>query len=467
VSPVNPQVDEDTIAAISTPQGAGAIAVVRLSGPDAIAIAGRLFAGRVFLPEAAPRTVHSGRIVSESAGTIDEVLATMFRGPHSYTGEDMVEISCHGGPLPAALVLEAAMGCGARPAGPGEFTKRAFLSGRIDLSQAEAVAEIIAAKSRAGLKAALAQLEGALSGRVSALRERLAGALAEIEARLDFSEDVDEPLHLEAIGETICAARADAGRLLEAGEMGRLAREGARVVIAGPPNVGKSRLLNALVGADRAIVTPVPGTTRDTIEEWVEMEGVLLTLADTAGLRPTTDFVEMEGVRRARAMVRESQLVLAVFEAPSPPSEDDMVLVNEMAKHAPVLPVVNKTDLGGDKAGWAGALEGFAEPVFTSALTEDGVPGLKRRIVECLIGGAGDHMIETGEVLLTNARHMDAIRRVCDALERTASGLGEGLSEELLAFELRGALDALGEITGESADEDVLGRIFSSFCVGK
>jgi tRNA modification GTPase len=467
VSPINPQIADDTIAAISTPHGVGAIAVVRLSGPESVAIADRLFAGGASLREASPRTAHTGRIVSKSTGSIDEVLATVFRGPHSYTGEDIVEFSCHGGALPAALVLQAAIDEGARPAGPGEFTKRAFLSGRLDLSQAEAVAEIIAAKSRAGLKAALAQLDGALSKPVAGLRGKLIGTLAELEARLDFSEDVDEPLHLAQIGEAIAAAKENAEKLLEAGELGRLAREGARVVIVGKPNVGKSRLLNALIGRDRAIVTPVPGTTRDTIEEWVELEGVLLTLADTAGLRPTTDFVEVEGVRRARAMVKQSQLVLAVFEAPSDPAEDDIELINELSRHAPVLPVLNKIDLGGDRDEWAAALAGFAAPACTSALTEEGIAGLKRGIVKRLIGRGGDEAIETGEVLLANARHMDAIRRVSAALGRAGEGLSDGLSEELLAFEIRRALSALGEISGESADEDVLSEIFSNFCVGK
>lgn len=466
MSPVNPQVSEDTIAAISTAQGVGAIAVVRLSGPEAITIAGRLFDGRVSLPEATERTVHAGRIVSRSTGPIDEVLVTVFRCPHSYTGEDLVEISCHGGPLPAALLLGAMIDEGARPAGPGEFTKRAFLNGRIDLSQAEAVAEIIASKSRAGLKAALAQLDGALSSRTKKLRRTLVETLAEVEARLDFSEDVPEPLHLKRIGEMVEAAKDDTDRLLEAGELGRLAREGARVVIAGRPNVGKSRLLNALIGKDRAIVTPVPGTTRDTIEEWVELDGVLLTLADTAGIRPTTDFVEIEGVRRARALVRESQLVIAVLELCATPEDDDVELVRELSRQAPVLTVLNKSDLGGDVDAWSRALADFGPPECTSALTGEGIASLKSGIVKRLSGG-GEGAMESGEVLLAGARHMQALGRARECLGRCLEGLAGGLSEELLAFELRGALAAASEITGESADEEVLEKIFSTFCVGK
>lgn len=518
MSPAQHQAPEDTIAAISTPPGVGAIAVVRLSGPEAVPIAGRVFKGGAALADAIPRTVCRGHVISASAGRIDEVLATVFAAPRSYTGEDMVELSCHGGALPAALVLGSLIEEGARPAAAGEFTKRAFLAGRIDLSQAEAVAEIVAAKSRAGLKAALAQLDGALSGRVRRLRARLVEVLAELEARLDFAEDVEAPVSRTSIESALAAGNRDLDDLMRAAELGRLACEGSRVVIAGRPNVGKSRLLNSLVGKDRAIVTPVPGTTRDTIEEWVELDGVLLTLADTAGLRPTTDVVEAEGVRRTRALVRECQLVLAVLESPEVPGAEDTNLMSELARQAPVIPVVNKIDLGGDREVWSEKLGSLSAswnetpaddepagapapsrrhkavaadrdpgaqrpdraagarrpehrpiqpPVFTSALTGEGVGQLKSRIVESLIGRGDAGRIEAGEVLLTNARHIVSLQCASDAMVRVSSGLEEELSEEILAFEVGQALQALGEITGESVTEEVLDTIFSRFCIGK
>lgn len=447
-----------------------------MSGPDAIAIADRVFEGGVRLAGAPPRTVQLGRVVARSGRWIDEVLATVFISPHSYTGEDMVELSCHGGPLPAALVLEALIESGARPAGPGEFTKRAFLSGKMDLSQAEAVAQIVSAKSRAGLRAALAQSEGALSRKIRSFREALVAALAELEARLDFSEDVEEDVDPAAIAEVVSETSAGLEELLRSRELGRLASEGARVVIAGRPNVGKSRLLNALVGKERAIVTPVPGTTRDTIEEWVELDGVLLTLADTAGLRPAADLVEAEGVRRTRELLRDCQLVLMVVELTSPPeSAQDPALIRETAAEAPVIPVVNKCDLEGDRSGWSAALERLAPAVagtvlpaaYTSALTGEGVPELKARIVESLVGGQGAGAIDSGEVLLANARHAASLTKARDALGRLSAALAQGLSEELLAFEMGQALGALGEVTGESIAEDVLENIFSRFCIGK
>lgn len=541
---------ESTIAALSTPPGVGAIAIVRLSGPDARAIADRVFRGSEKLAAAKPQTVCHGFAVGGSGERLDEVLATVFVAPKSYTGEDLVELSCHGGQLPAALVLEAVLQAGALAAGPGEFTKRAFLSGKLDLSQAEAVAEIVAARSRAGLKAALSQLDGALSSRVRTLRDGLVGLLAELEARLDFSEDVEDPIDSEALSQAVESARERLGQLLEGASLGRLMREGARVVIAGKPNVGKSSLLNAIVGRDRAIVTPVPGTTRDTIEDWVELEGVLLTLADTAGLRSPGDEIEAEGVRRTRELIRESQLVIAVVEMPSSPTTKDISLIGDLAAEAPVIPVVNKTDLGGDSQVWTRALAGLsvrgegaaadrqpsrvkgsllrgkqlagpntqvdagprpderklrrgedslpevgagvreetgadrkpaarvardkesaAFPVlpcaFVSARTGDGVSALKARIVEALCGRAGSLEAYGDEVLLTNVRHVEALRRADQALGRAQSALEEGLTEEILAFEVRGALEAMGEISGESVTEDVLETIFSRFCVGK
>jgi tRNA modification GTPase len=517
VLPDNPQGADDTIAAISTAPGAGAIAIVRLSGPDSLAIADRVYRGAKPLRGLPPRTVHKGRLVAESGEPIDEVLATVFPAPNSYTGEDMVEFSCHGGALPSALALDALLMSGARPAGPGEFTKRAFLAGKLDLSQAEAVAQIVSARSRAGLKAALAQVEGALSSKVRGVREELIGALAEIEARLDFAEDVEEELDMGALASSVAKAGADIDGLLASGDLGRLAREGARIVIAGKPNVGKSKLLNAIVGKDRAIVTPVPGTTRDTIEEWVEIDGLLLTLADTAGLHSTADVVEAEGVRRAMALVRESQLVLGVLELTGGPSDEELAVIEDLSREAPVIPVINKIDLGGGREAWEEALRALArgaggaaadaegaergggsgsvcgadrgpqsqerereeaegsgadaarvlEPVCVSALTGEGVAGLKRRMVECLIGGAGDLDIGAGEVLLTTARHVESMRRAAGSLERAAEGMESGLTEELLAFEIGQALGALAEVTGESAAEEVVSEIFSRFCVGK
>jgi len=447
------------------------VAIVRVSGPEAIAVADRVLEG-VDLGVASPRTAHRGFVVSPAGDRIDEVLATVFRAPNSYTGEDMVELSCHGGHLPPVLVLSAVLEAGARPASPGEFTKRAYLNGKMDLSQAGAVAEIVGAKSRAALKAALARLGGALSARVRAVRDVLVGALAEIEARIDFTEDVDEPLDARSVHEALVGAAQELDELARACELGRLAREGARMTIAGPPNVGKSSILNALVSKERAIVTPVPGTTRDAIEEWVELDGLLLTFVDTAGLRPTVDPVEAEGVRRTRALVRESRLVLAVFEAPAGPTEAALELVAELAAETPVIPVLNKTDLGVDRALWEEALGAVAgrdavlPPSFTCALTGEGIEALRGRVVAALLGKEMGPPVAT-DIVLADARLLGSIQRAQRATREARETLAAGGGDEIVALELATALQALGEVTGESAGEEVLEAIFSRFCVGK
>ena len=458
---------EDTISAISTPPGEGGVGIVRISGPAALDIAAKLFIssrGRS-LHERRQRVFH-GHVHDGAGRTLDEVLLHVMRAPHSYTAEDVVEINAHGGAAPLQSILEATLRNGARLARPGEFTQRAFLNGRIDLTRAEAVIDVVRARTRTALNAANAAADGVLSRALQALRETLADALARVEAAVDFPEEdlpelVDAPL-LERLDD----ARRCMEHLVESADAGMRIREGLAVAIVGRPNVGKSSLFNALLRDARAIVSAVPGTTRDRIEETIALGGVPVRLIDTAGLRHTPDEVELMGVELARRAARQADYLLFVVDASAPCTDEDRALAEELAAfEAPVVLVRNKVDLVGADGGapeLPGDARSFAALCDVSATTGTGLPQFEARLGELLLGNAA---VEAGSPMLFRAHQKDSMRRAAACLERLLADASA--SPELLALELREALAALGEITGETTPEELLDRIFSSFCIGK
>ncbi|WP_031458458.1 tRNA uridine-5-carboxymethylaminomethyl(34) synthesis GTPase MnmE [Chloroflexus sp. MS-G] len=450
----------DTIAAIATPPGEGGIGIIRLSGPDAQPIALRIF--RPVRPgRLRSHRVRYGHVIGPDGQVIDEALLTFMAAPHSFTREDVVEISCHGGALPVQLTLEAALAAGARLANPGEFTLRAFLNGRIDLSQAEATLDVIRAQTRAGLTIAQAQLDGWLAREVRAARQAILEPLAYITALIDFPEEGIEP---QTVAGPIAQALATVERLLAGAEQGMVLRNGARVVIVGRPNVGKSSLLNALLRVERAIVTPIPGTTRDTLEELANLAGVPVVLIDTAGMRTSTDPVEQIGVERAVAALTRADLALLVFDASQPLTPEDEAMLATTADR-PTIIVWNKCD--------DPALPPPPTPhhpqckavVACSARYGHGIEHLAQTIARTLLGGTLPAMASTH--LVSNPRHRAALRRAEEFLRAAQETLAMGAATDLLAADLTGAANALGEITGETVGEDLLDMIFSRFCIGK
>ena len=448
----------DLIAAISTPLSPSAIGILRLSGPGAAAAADRVFRARSGRPlaEAPSRTLVYGSLLDREGRVVDQVLATVSRAPHSYTGEDTAELQCHGSPMVLSLGLEALCAAGARLAQPGEFTKRAFLNGRLDLPQAEAVADLLEAETPEGVRAAAGQLSGALSRRVEGVYHGLVDLLAHFHAVLDYPDEDIGPLEAEQIGGVLSAA---------AGEL--------RVpcAIVGLPNAGKSSLLNALVGYQRAIVTDIPGTTRDTVEERCMLGGVLLRLIDTAGLRETDDPVERLGVARSRAALEGAELALVLMDG-SAPAEDldrltaELQLWEEAARTCPrTILVLTKADLprGADRG--FSVLGGEKAPpvVRLSARTGEGLAELSDAVRALFPQGAPG---EEGAVL-TNARQAEAAERALRGLERAGEGLDAGVTPDAVLTDVEGAVEALGELSGRNIREDVVARIFARFCVGK
>ncbi|MBK9140018.1 MAG: tRNA uridine-5-carboxymethylaminomethyl(34) synthesis GTPase MnmE [Verrucomicrobia bacterium] len=452
----------DTIAAISTPLGEGGLAVVRLSGPRALAIADTFFTpiGRQ-APKpsaAASHTLHLGRITL-AGRVVDEVLLAVMRAPRTYTREDVVEISCHGGLLPAKLVLDAVLAAGARPAEPGEFTKRAFLNGRLDLAQAEAVADLIHSRTELALRAAHEQLAGALSQRIRALRDHLMHVLAHVEAQLDFPDEDIAPETQARLLERLDDAQEEIRKLLLTAPEGQLLRRGVRAAIVGRPNVGKSSLLNQLLGRDRAIVSPLPGTTRDTIEETANIRGLPIVFIDTAGLRESDDELEREGMRRSRAALDQAELIVHVLDASAPLTAADQRDLAGLASRKRII-VLNKSDL--PLAFPADALP--ADTIRVSCLTGAGIEALKDRFRDLL--WTGQLHAGTDQVTI-NVRHEDALRRAAAALEPARQALRAGVPLDLVALDLRTAVNAVGEIVGQTATEDLLDSIFRQFCIGK
>ncbi|MFQ5882476.1 MAG: tRNA uridine-5-carboxymethylaminomethyl(34) synthesis GTPase MnmE [Candidatus Methylomirabilales bacterium] len=455
---------QDTIAAIATPPGEGGIGIVRLSGPRALEVAARVFSpsSGADPQQFATHTIHHGHVVDPDSGAaVDEVLLLLMRAPTSYTGEDVVELHGHGGRICLQAILHLVLRHGTRPALPGEFTRRAFLNGRLDLAQAEAVLGVVRAKTEAGLKAALRQLQGGLSERVRALRAELISLLATLEASVDFPE---EGLDLPEVGELekrIYRIEDGLRALIRKAREGRLLQEGAAVIIAGRPNVGKSSLLNALLGRGRAIVSTLPGTTRDTVEEEIQIGGIPVRLIDTAGLRQEEgDPVGAEGLRRTRTAMQRADLIIVVFDGSEGITPLDLQVWSET--RGPRVLVVNKSDLPSALSRVAYQGRFGVEPLFTSALTGQGVEAVRLQLQQLLRGEA------EGEVLvMVGPRHREALERAEGHLLSARRALGEGVSLELVALDVRAGLNALGEVLGETVTEEVLDQIFRDFCIGK
>jgi tRNA modification GTPase len=457
-----------TIVALATPPGEGALSIVRLSGEDALAVGDSVFRGRTRLARAASHTVHHGRIVESSGETIDEVLATVFRAPHSYTGEDAVEFSCHGGLVVTQAVLEELRKAGARPAEPGEFSRRAFLNGKMDLSQAEAVADLIASASERARVVSIRQLEGRLGARVRELRASCISLCALLEVDLDFAEEGLEVIGRDEIGRRIHEILRSIREMSDSYSSGRIAREGVSVVLAGKPNAGKSSLFNALLKEDRAIVTPHPGTTRDTIEERTSINGLIFRLIDTAGLRQAADPAEVEGVQRTRAIIRRADIILLVEDSSIPLKRDEIesTLAGLIADQKLIV-ALNKSDLPPqrvDPAVYERLSSKGSRVVRTSATTGAGVHELRIALFESVGEYSSD---PAAGVEVTNRRHFDALNRASRDLLESVETLEAGGSNEFIALDVRDAIAALGEITGEVTSEDVLNAIFTSFCIGK
>jgi tRNA modification GTPase len=466
---------DDTIVAIATPPGRGGIGVVRLSGPDAGRISRALIRRRAPL---ANRHATFARVVdpaaalsADTSGAIDQVVVTAFDAPHSYTGDDVVEISGHGSPVLLESIVRLAVAAGARLAEPGEFTLRAHLNGRIDLAQAEAVADLVESVTPLQARAAMDQLEGTLTSAIARLDEALLDLTAKLEASLDFPEEGFHFVTPEQVVAEVGRLEAALGALAASGRRGRVIREGALVVITGPPNAGKSSLFNALAGAARAIVTEVPGTTRDVLTERVDVEGVPVTLVDTAGLREAADAIEAEGVARARQAQKVAALTMVVLDGSRPLGEAERAVLAGAA--APRIVVLNKADLvrrvtATDVAGEAGGEQTGTRgvPVVrVSAVMGEGLDGLRALVVAAL-GAIPEHDARDTPAI-SNVRHLALVERALDALGRAREAVEGGATEELVLVELSAARQALEELTGRRTTDDLLQHIFARFCVGK
>lgn len=463
---------EDTITALATPPGIGGIAVIRVSGKDALTISAEIFSKPDILSTSESHRAHVGEIIEADGEPIDEVVATIFKGPHSYTGEDVVEFSCHGGVFVARNVLKRIIEAGARMAEPGEFTKRAFLNGRIDLAQAEAVADIIHSESERALTASVRQLEGELSGRIVKMRDNIVQILSMLELELDFVEDGYVFAQTGEVEKLLTSSIDELEFFMGTYSTGRVYREGIKTVLAGAPNVGKSSLLNTLLGTNRAIVTEIPGTTRDTIEEGILLDGILYRLVDTAGVRDSADKVEQIGVERTKKEIFEADIILLVLDSTREISTEDSEMI-EFCKHsstksnASTIYIFNKTDSASEKAvnSYKNQLVMGTERVAVSALTGEGI----RELIEKLRNSAISEKSRNphSSIVVTNARHFSALTRAVDALKKGLESARNRLSGEFVAVDIRIGLDCLGEITGSVTTEDILNSIFSRFCIGK
>ena len=464
---------QDIIAAIATPAGPGAIGILRLSGPGAAKLAARCFRplGKKPLEEHPVRTLVYGDLLDREGQAIDRCLCTYSLAPESYTGEDTAEFHCHGSPMVLSLGLEALFAQGARQAGPGEFTRRAFLNGKLDLAQAEAVGDLLEARSREGARHAAGRLSGALSRRVGEIYSALVDVMAHFHAVLDYPDEDIDPFRMEELSATLTQQQQALDALLATCRRGRQLQRGVSCALVGRPNAGKSSLLNALAGYERAIVTDIPGTTRDTVEESVLCGGVLLRLIDTAGIRATEDPVEQLGVERSRRAIASAELVLAVVDGAVPEDSEEGSLLADVARcGVPWLLVFTKRDMAGGLR-TAGAVfpagEGPLAPpaavVSLSSVTGEGLEDLGNAVAALFPAG------DPGEAgsLLTDRRQEDAARRALDAVRRALEALETGMTPDAVLTDAEEALDALGELTGRTAKEEIVSRIFSRFCVGK
>lgn len=451
----------DTIAAISTPVGEGGVGIVRISGPDALDIGHRIFRSKSSGGLKSHRFSYGTVLDPVSGDLVDEAMVVFMKGPNSYTREDVLEIQCHGGTLVVSRVLSLVLTVGARLAAPGEFTKRAFLNGRIDLVQAEAIMDVISSRTDASLALAQHQREGLLSIRIEGIRKAVLHALAYLEAVIDFpEEDVDVALEGDVMGR-IAPAISELRSLIEGFAEGRVLRDGVSVVIAGKPNVGKSSLLNTLLKEKRAIVTAVPGTTRDVIEEVLNIDGLPVRLLDTAGIRESDDHVEQEGVRLSLDRIPKADLVLFVVDGSAPFDGDDEIIRQAIGDKCSIV-VMNKSDLP-KRCELPGELAGSL--VAISTRDGSGISELRHTIYATFVHGKATDSREF--VAVSKARHRDSLVRSLAALERFERNVLDGVSHDILPIDLRDALNAVGEVTGETTADDVLDLIFSSFCIGK
>jgi tRNA modification GTPase len=454
---------DDTIAAISTPAGRGGIGVVRVSGPTAFALASSIFRSESEAEFGTPNRAQFGRVIDPATGElVDEAIFTYFKSPHSYTGEDVVEISCHGSPIILSRVLQMTIDRGARIAEPGEFTFRAFFNKRIDLSQAQAVRDVINSQTQYQAQVAARQLEGELSTRLNPLKDSLIEIIVHLESAVEFVEDDISPDTASKLLSKLSSVIETLRTIAKSFSFGRFVKEGFDLAIIGRPNVGKSSVFNRLIGSERAIVTEVPGTTRDALYESTSISGVPVRLIDTAGIRDTTDLVESIGIDRTRAAIADADIALLVLDASEPTTADDTALLQQLAQERRVI-ALNKIDLP-----VRFEIESIStnswEPLRISALTGDGFDLLTEKIFERL---AGDAATERDGIMLTDARQHVAVRRAIEQLSDGSELMKRRDLEEIILLRLRSALAALGEITGETLTEDILGQIFSTFCVGK
>ena len=450
---------DDTIVALATPPGAGAIGVIRLSGKKAIDICSEVFHGKD-LKEKESHSLVFGTI-RENGAIIDEVVVSLFRNPKSYTGEDVVEVSCHGSSFILQKVIELFIKKGARLAKPGEFTLRAFLNGKMDLSQAEAVADLIAANSASAHHAALQQMRGGYSGEIKILREQLINFASLVELELDFAEEDVEFADRAQLIDLIQKIKIVLSQLITSFQLGNAIKNGVATVIAGRPNAGKSTLLNALLNEERAIVSDIPGTTRDTIEEMININGIIFRLIDTAGIRDAHDKIEAMGVQKTMEKIRQSTIVVYVFDVTELSQKELQVDIERLESPVDVIVIGNKTDKGDHTLSEEFIAE--HEVTFISSLNKENLEEVKNRLLRAI---CKDNLYLESTVV-TNARHFQALQQADEALENVLEGIDSQISGELLVLDIKRALDALGEITGTITNEDLLGNIFSKFCIGK
>ncbi len=483
-------VQEETIAAISTPPAEGGIAIIRISGPDALEVADRLFIGKngKKISDQKSYTIHYGMIAepvfdrssdqtdlfninrdqrsndhAPGRMMIDEALVSVFRTPHSYTGEDTVEINCHGGLLPARKILEAAVHAGARPAEPGEFTKRAFLNGRIDLTQAESVMDLITAKNDFALRSSLSQLEGSLSKKIDEVRNCLLHETAFIEAALDDPEHIDMSGHIGDLRRTVIGQMGKIQSMIDRAESGQMLKEGIKTVIIGKPNAGKSSLLNVMTGEDKAIVTDIAGTTRDVLEDRINLSGITLRLLDTAGIRKSDNEIEKIGIERAKMHAKDADLILFVVDSSVPLDENDQQILRLIEEKKAIV-LLNKSDLEAVVTKPSLQKLTCAPVIQISAKNHEGIDEIESFIRKMFFSG---EMRVNDEAIVTNVRHEKALEDAERSLSYVLKSIDEGFPEDFYSIDLMDACDALGRITGQTAGEDLINEIFSSFCMGK
>lgn len=451
----------DTIAAIATPLGESGIGVIRISGPGAYAVGDAIFHSTSSTPlgQRRDRSIQYGTIRDDDGRDVDEVLLLIMKGPHSYTAEDVLEIQCHGGRQALQEILQLVLSHGARMSNPGEFTQRAFANGRLDLAQAEAVMDVIQAKSARGLTSAVSQLEGRLSRVIGTMRKELTDFITRLEVTIDYPEEDLEDITVPDVEGSVWDMIKRLDDMLAQSKSGKLIRDGVMAAIAGTPNAGKSSLLNRLVQEERAIVTDVPGTTRDVIEEWITIQGVPICLVDTAGIRDTDDTVEKIGVRRAKEYMDKADIVIVVVDGSRPLTAEDVAVLDDARGREAVI-ALNKIDKG--RVVMEGDLADYDLPVYAiSAGTGEGMDAFK----EYLLTFAGGQ--SSADVLLTNARHIELVRQSREALQRALQTIEDGMPVDLAVVDLREAWDLLGSITGDSVHTDMVEEIFSRFCLGK